>query len=144
MFYFLNVQPLQPSSQMEAVFTSMSRLIVGIDLYSAVNVDVAAAIEALRGITERVRGERTLCYGDSNDKYRQGMGQWAGVLGWKYEDYSYGTSRNRREGEARPLTRQQARRGRQAMFQMIQAVPSQAAPPLHKALPPHVIICVLS
>ena len=139
MFYFLNVQPLQPSSQMEAVFTSMSRLIVGIDLYSAVNVDVAAAIEALRGITERVRGERTVCYGDSNDKYRQGMGQWAGVLGWKYEDYSYGTSRNRREGEARPLTRQQARRGRQAMFQMI-----QAAPPLHKALPPHVIICVLS
>ena len=24
---------------------------------------------------------------DISDKYRQGMGQWAGVLGWRYQDH---------------------------------------------------------
>ena len=71
------------ASQTAAVFSSMSRLREGIFLRSGVEIDVAAATEALRGITGRVRGERIVCWGDSRDKYRQGMEQWAGVLGWK-------------------------------------------------------------
>ena len=72
------------ASQTEAVFSSMSRLSGGIGLYGRVEIDVAAATEALRGITGRVRGRWIKCCGDSSDKYRQGMEQWAGVLGWEY------------------------------------------------------------
>jgi len=68
------------ASQTEAVFSSMSRLSVCIVLGGGVEIDVAAATEALRGITGRVRGERIMCL---DDKYRQGMEQWAGVLGWR-------------------------------------------------------------
>ena len=75
------------ASQTEAVFSSMSRLSGGIGLYGRVEIDVAAATEALRGITGRVRGRWIQCWGDSIDKYRQGMEQWAGLLGWRYQDY---------------------------------------------------------
>ena len=74
------------ASQTEAVFSSMSRLSEGIFLWDRVEIDVAAATEALRGITGRVRGEAIVCGFDSMDKYRQGMEQWAGVLGWRYKD----------------------------------------------------------
>ena len=67
------------ASQTEAVFTSMSRLSDGIVLGDEVEIDVAAATEALRGITGIVRGRWIQCVGDSRDKYRQGMEQWAGV-----------------------------------------------------------------
>ena len=70
-------------SQTEAVFSSMSRLSGGIYLGNGMEIDVAAATEALRGITGRVRGKKIQCWGDSEDKYRQGMEQWAGVLGWR-------------------------------------------------------------
>ena len=69
------------ASQTAAVFSSISRLSLGILLWSEVEIDVAAAMEALRGITGRVRGKMIKCY---VDKYRQGMEQWAGVLGWEY------------------------------------------------------------
>ena len=72
------------ASQTEAVFSSMSRLSYGIYLRDGVELDVAAATEALRGITGRVRGKWIQCRYDSKDKYRQGMEQWAGVLGWEY------------------------------------------------------------
>ena len=72
------------ASQTEAVFSSMFRLSAGIALYDGVEIDVAAATVALRGITGRVRGEKIVCRGDSMDKYRQVMKQWAGVLGWDY------------------------------------------------------------
>ena len=78
-------------NQTEAVFSSMSRLSEGIVLYDGVEIDVAAATEALRGITGRVRGEEIKCWGDSMNKYRQGMKQWAGVLGWRYQDEGYST-----------------------------------------------------
>ena len=71
------------ASQTAAVFSSMSRLSEGIYLWSGVEIDVAAATEALSGITGRVSGNGIQCYNDSKDKYRQGMGQWAGVLGWR-------------------------------------------------------------
>ena len=74
------------ASQTEAVFSSMSRRSEGIYLIYWVEIDVAAATEALRGITGRLRGEWIVCNGDSMDKYRQGMEQWAGVLGWEYLD----------------------------------------------------------
>ena len=74
------------ASQTEAVFSSMSRLSVCIVLYDGVEIDVAAATEALRGITGRVRGKLILFYGDSQDKYKQGMEQWVAVLGWRYQD----------------------------------------------------------
>ena len=77
------------ASQTEAVFTSMSRLSGGIYLNSGVEIDVAAATEALRGIKGRVRGEWITCMGDSKDKYRQGMEQWAAVLGWEYLDEEF-------------------------------------------------------
>ena len=79
------------ASQTEAVFSSMSRLSGAIGLYDGVEIDVAAATEALRGITGRVRGKWITCMGDSKDKYRQGMRQWAGVLGWRYRDDGYNT-----------------------------------------------------
>ena len=75
------------ASQTDCVFSSMSRLSDGIYLGGGVEIDVAAATEALRGITGRVRGEEIWCWGDSVDKYRQGMEQWAGLLGWRYQDY---------------------------------------------------------
>ena len=74
------------ASQTEAVFSSMSRLSEGIWLFGGVDIDVAAATEALRGITGRVRGKLILFYGDSQDKYKQGMEQWVAVLGWRYQD----------------------------------------------------------
>ena len=67
-------------SQTAAVFSSMSRLSEGIYLWSGVEIDVAAATEALRGITGRVRGKKIVCWDE-----RQGMEQWAGVLGWEYQ-----------------------------------------------------------
>ena len=72
------------ASQTEALFSSMSGLSGGISLTEGVEIDGAAATEGLRGITGRVRGEWIECLGDSSDKYRQGMEQWAGVLGWEY------------------------------------------------------------
>ena len=69
------------ASQTAAVFSSMCRLGVGILLGGGAEIDVAAATEALRGITGRVRGKKIKCWGD---EYRQGMEQWAGVLGWEY------------------------------------------------------------
>ena len=75
------------ASQTEAVFSSMSRLSYGIYLHDGVEIDVAAATEALRGITGRVRGKGIKCWDDSKDKYRQGMEQWAAVLGWKNNGY---------------------------------------------------------
>ena len=69
------------ASQTAAVFSSMCRLRVGILLGGGAEIDVAAATEALRGITGRVRGKKIKCWGD---EYRQGMEQWAGVLGWEY------------------------------------------------------------
>ena len=57
------------ASQTEAVFSSMSRLSYGIYLHDGVEIDVAAATEALRGITGRVRGRGIGCWGDSKDKY---------------------------------------------------------------------------
>ena len=36
------------------------------------------------------QAEWILCDDDSSDKYRQGMGQWAGVLGWRYLDDVFG------------------------------------------------------
>ena len=72
------------ASQTEAVFTSMARLSGGIGLSYGAEIDVAAATVALRGITGRVRGEKIVCRGDSMDKYRQVMKQWADVLGWDY------------------------------------------------------------
>ena len=74
------------TSQTEAVFSSMSGLSVGISLWDGAKIDVAAATEALRGLTRGVRGKEIVCYGDSRDKYRQGMGEWAGVLGWRYQE----------------------------------------------------------
>ena len=74
------------TSQTEAVFSSMSGLSVGISLWDGAKIDVAAATEALRGITGRVREEFIQCWGDSMNKYKQGMEQWAGVLGWRYDD----------------------------------------------------------
>ena len=69
------------ASQTAAVFSSMCRLRVGILLGGGAEIDVAAATEALRGIMGRVRGKKIKCWGD---EYRQGMEQWAGVLGWEY------------------------------------------------------------
>ena len=74
------------ASQTEAVFSSMSRLNEDIYLCDGVDIDVAAATEALRRITGRVRGKGIECWGVSMNKYRQGMGQWAAVLGWRYQD----------------------------------------------------------
>ena len=74
------------TSQTEAVFSSMSGLSVGISLWDGAKIDVAAATEALRGLTRGVRGKEIVCYGDSRDKYRQGMGEWAGVLGWRDQE----------------------------------------------------------
>ena len=74
------------TSQTEAVFSSMSGLSVGISLWDGAKIDVAAATEALRGLTRGVRGKEIVCYGDSRYKYRQGMGQWARVLGWRYQE----------------------------------------------------------
>ena len=73
------------ASQTAAVFSSMSRLSEGVFLEDSVEIDVAAATEALRGITGRVTGKEILFLGDSQDKYRQGMEQWAAVLGWRYQ-----------------------------------------------------------
>ena len=69
------------ASQTAAVFSSMCRLRVGILLGGGAEIDVAAATEALRGITGRVRGGRIGCCDDSRDKYRQDMEQWAAMLG---------------------------------------------------------------
>ena len=74
------------ASQTEAVFSSMSRLSGGIWLYDGVEIDVAAATEALRGITGRVSGKLIWCFGDSRDEYEEEMRQWAGVLGWKLKN----------------------------------------------------------
>ena len=69
------------ASQTAAVFSSMSRLSGGVFLGGGAEIDVAAATEALRGMTGRVRGKWIKCWDD--DEYRQGMEQWAGVLGWR-------------------------------------------------------------
>ena len=74
------------ASQTAAVFSSMSRLREGIHLGREAEIDVAAATEALRGITGRVRGKWIKCW---DDEYRQGMEQWAGVLGWEYQDQRF-------------------------------------------------------
>ena len=58
------------ASQTAAVFSSMCRLRVGILLGGGAEIDVAAATEALRGITGRVRGKKIKCWGD---EYRQGI-----------------------------------------------------------------------
>ena len=73
------------ASQTAAVFSSMCRLRVGILLGGGAEIDVAAATEALRGITGRVRGKKI----DRDEKYRQGMEQWAGVLGWEFQDKGF-------------------------------------------------------
>ena len=74
------------ASQTEALFSSMSSLSQGISLKEGVEIDVAAATEALRGMRRRVRGKYISCFGDSRYKYRQGMEQWAAVLGWRYQN----------------------------------------------------------
>ena len=74
------------ASQTAAVFCSLPRLSDGICLRRGVEIDVAFATEALRGVKKRVRGKKIVCY---DDKYRQEMGQWAAVLGWEYLDEGF-------------------------------------------------------